>query len=240
VGTPIAGRTHRELERLIGFFVNTLALRSDLSGDPSFRELLSRVKKVALGAYAHQNLPFEKLVAELQPGRDLSRQPVFQVLFAFQNVPQEKLQLPRLELRRLDGEQATAKFDLSLYAHEREGRLECRFEYAKDLFEPSAIERMASHFGMVLEGIIARVDSKVSVLPLLGEGERRRLIVEWNETEADYPKNKCLHDLFMEQATKTPDAVAIIYQEHQLSYRGNQLAHHLRALGLMPDVIVGL
>src|SRR5262249_29882094 len=130
VGSPIAGRTHRELEGLIGFFVNTLALRTDLGGDPSFRELVGRVKEAALGAYAHQDLPFEKLVTELQPLRDLSRQPIFQVLFALQNVPQERFDLPGLELRRAGGGRPTEKFDLAVFVQERDGRLEGYFEYA--------------------------------------------------------------------------------------------------------------
>ncbi|WP_316203134.1 MULTISPECIES: condensation domain-containing protein, partial [unclassified Bradyrhizobium] len=172
VGSPIAGRTHRELEGLIGFFVNTLALRTDLGGQPSFRELLGRVRETALGAYAHQDVPFEKLVVELNPVRDLSRQPLFQVLFALQNMPAETLELPGLALRRGDGEQATAKFDLSLYVHEREGRLEGRFEYATDLFEAATIERLSGHFGTLLEGIVAAPDARIGELALLSEAER--------------------------------------------------------------------
>jgi amino acid adenylation domain-containing protein len=245
VGTPIAGRTHRELEGLIGFFVNALALRTDLSGDPSFRALLGRVKETALGAYAHQELPFEKLVEELQPVRDLSRPPVFQVLLVLRNMPQEALRLPGLQLSRLGGGAGSAKLDLSLYVYEREGRLEGYFEYATDLFNRSTIRRLVNRLRTLLEGIVADPDARIGELPLLGEKERHRVLVEWNATAADYPHDKCLHELFAEQAAKTPDSVALIYEDQQISYgeldrRSNRLAHYLRGLGVGPDVIVGL
>src|ERR1043165_3777174 len=245
VGSPIAGRTHRELEGLIGFFVNTLALRTDLGGDPSFRALLGRVKETALGAYAHQDVSFEKLVAELQPVRDLSRQPIFQVLFALQNVPQETLELPGLELSRIGAEHATSKFDLSLYMHERGGRLEGWFEYATELFEGATLARMSEHLGVLLGGIVADPAARLSELPLLTASEHQRVVTDWNATYAEYPREKCLHDLFAEQAGRTPDAVAVVFEEQQLSYReldrrSNQLAHHLRGLGVVPETIGGL
>jgi amino acid adenylation domain-containing protein len=245
VGTPVAGRTHREVEGLIGFFVNTLALRTELSGDPSFREFLGQVRETALGAYAHQDLPFGKLVEELQPARDLSRQPVFQVLFALQNVPQEELRLAGLRLRGVGGEHVTAKFDLSLSLQETAQGLRGSFEYATDLFDGSTIERLAGHYRALLEGIVANPYARIGELPLLGDAERRQLLVEWNDTAADYPKDKCLHELFTEQAGKTPDAVAVVYEDSELSYgeldrRSNRLAHYLRGLGVGPDVIVGL
>ncbi len=245
VGSPIAGRTHRELEGLIGFFVNTLALRTELGGRPSFRELVGRVKETALGAYAHQDLPFEKLVAELSPVRDLSRQPIFQVLFALQNVPQETLELPGLRLSRIGSDQATAKFDLSLHVYEREGKLEGYFEYATDLFEGSTVARIASHFRTLLEGVVADPDLPLGELPLLPARERRQLLEEWNATAAAYPRDKCLHELFAEQAARTPDAVALVYEDSELSYgeldrRSNQLAHYLRGLGVGPETVVGL
>ncbi|NTJ36653.1 AMP-binding protein, partial [Agrobacterium rhizogenes] len=236
VGTPIAGRTHRETENLIGFFVNMLALRTDLSGDPSFRDLLGRVREVALGAYAHQDLPFEKLVEELQPARDLSRQPIFQVLFALQNVPQEVLRLPELELRRIAGLAAAAKFDLQLQLQETASGLRGRFEYATDLFDAPTIERMAGHLQILLDGALADPAVRISRLPLLSETERRQLLVEWNDTAVDYPQDKCLHELFEEQARARPDAVAVVFEDQQLTYgeldrRSNQLAHHLIELG---------
>ena len=246
VGTPIAGRTHRELEGLIGFFINTLALRTELSGNPSFHELLGRVKETALGAYAHQDLPFEKLVEELQPVRDLSRQPVFQVLLVLQNMPQqEALHLPGPQLSRMGGGGGSAKLDLSLYVYEREGRLDGLFEYATDLFDRSTIERLAGHLKTLLEGIVADPHARIGELPLLGEAERHRILVEWNATAADYPDDKCLHEVFGKQAAKTPDAIALVYEASALSYgeldrRSNQLAHYLRGLGVGPDVIVGL
>jgi pristinamycin I synthase-3/4 len=245
VGSPIAGRTHRELEGLIGFFVNVLPLRTNLDGDPSFGELLQRVKETALGAYAHQDLPFEKLVAELQPVRDLSRQPVFQVLFALQNVPRETLQLPGLELRRLGDGRPTAKFDLALYVNERESWLDGYFEYAADLFDQSTVERFAEHLKTLLKGIVSAPQARLSELPVLSEAERRRLLVEWNDTAAAYPRDKCLHELFGQQSGKTPDAIALAYEDSALSYgeldrHANQLAHYLRGLGVGPETIVGL
>jgi amino acid adenylation domain-containing protein len=245
VGSPIAGRTHRELEGLIGFFANTLALRTELDADPTFRELLRRVKETALGAYAHQDLPFERLVAELQPVRDLSRQPVFQVLFALQNMPWEQLQLPGLQLSRMGGEPATAKFDLSLYMLERGGRIEGFFEYATDLFDAATLQRLAEHLQVLLQGIVADPQCRIGKLPLLRPTERDRLLLQWNATETDYPRDKCLHDLFMEQAAKTPDAVAVVYEGRELSYDeldrlSSQLAHHLRGLGVRAETIVGL
>jgi Condensation domain len=165
VGSPIAGRSLRELEGLIGHFVNLLPLRTDLSRNPSFRALLGRVKDVALGAYPNQDLPFEKLLEELRPVRDLSRQPIFQVLFALQNMQREALQLPGLELSRLAGKQVTAKLDLSLYMQEREGRLEGHLEYAMDMFERSTIGRLAAHLRVLLEGIVANPDTRIGELP---------------------------------------------------------------------------
>jgi amino acid adenylation domain-containing protein len=245
VGTPIAGRTQRQSEELIGLFVNTLALRTDLRGDPTFRALLGRVKEVSLGAYAHQELPFEKLVEELQPVRDLSRQPIFQVLFALQNVPRERLELPGLMLRQMAAEHVTAKFDLSLHMVETQATLRGAVEYAADLFDGGTIDRLVGHLTTLLEGIAADADLRLSALPLLGEAERHRLLVDWNDTAAAYASDKCLHDLFAAQAKRTPDAVAVIDEARHLSYgeldrRANQLAHQLRSLGVGPEVIVGL
>jgi amino acid adenylation domain-containing protein len=245
VGTPIAGRTQRVSEELIGLFVNMLALRTDLRGDPTFRGLLGRVREVSLGAYAHQELPFEKLVAELQPVRDLSRQPLFQVLFGLQNVPRERLELPGLMLRRLAAEHVTAKFDLSLHMVQTQAELRGAVEYATDLFDGGTIDRLVGHLTTLLEAIAADADLRLSALPLLGAAERHRLLVAWNATAAGYPSEQCLHDLFAGQAERTPDAVAVICAEQHLSYgeldrRSNQLAHHLRSLGVGPEVIVGL
>jgi amino acid adenylation domain-containing protein len=245
VGTPIAGRSRSELEGLIGFFVNTLALRTELGEGESFKELLGRIKETTLGAFAHQDLPFEKLVEMLQPPRDLSRQPVFQVLFTLQNVPRETLHLPGLTLRQRGGEQTTAKLDLSVYLEETDQGLRGVIEYAADLFDAATIERLAGHLRVMLEGIAADPDGRISELPLIGAAERDLLLDEWNDTTADYPKDKCLHELFAEQVVRTPDAVAAVFEGEQISYeeldcRSNQLAHHLRELGVGPDTVVGL
>jgi amino acid adenylation domain-containing protein len=245
VGSPIAGRRRAELEGLIGFFVNTLVMRTDLSGDPSFRGLLGRVKKAALGAYAHQDLPFEKLVEDLQPVRDLSRQPLFQVVFALQNVPQETLELPGLRLSRAGGSAVTSKFDLSLHVFEGGSGLHCLVEYATDLFDGSTIERLIGHYRTLLEGIVAAPERRVSELPLLSAAERHRQVVEWNAMAAEYPREKCVHELFAGQAARAPEAIAVVFDDRQLSYgeldrRSNQVAHHLRALGVGPESVVGL
>ncbi|HEY0525842.1 MAG TPA: amino acid adenylation domain-containing protein, partial [Stellaceae bacterium] len=250
VGTPVAGRTDRQTEGLIGFFVNMLALRADLAGDPSFRDFLGRVKETALGAYAHQDLPFEKLVEELNPARDLSRPPVFQVLFALQNYPEESLTLSSLRLDRIaaPAESVSSKLDLSIYMSESAAGLFGAIEYASDLFEPATIERLAGHFQTVLQGIAATPAARLSDLPLLSEAERRCLAVEWNATAADCPSDKCIHDLIAEQAVRRPDAVAVVASgtEEALSYgelnaRADRLAHYLQSsLGVGPDVVVGL
>ncbi|MGC2777759.1 MAG: amino acid adenylation domain-containing protein [Bradyrhizobium sp.] len=245
VGSPIAGRRRPELEGLIGFFVNTLAMRTDLSWDPTFVELLQRVKEVALGAYAHQDLPFEKLVEELQPVRDLSRQPVFQVSFALQNTPQDAIELPALSLRLLGSEHRTSLFDLTLFMRETEQGLVGTFEYASDLFDRSTIERLVGHFEVLLGGIVSRPEARLSELPLLSKAERHRLLVEWNATAADDPSDRCLHELFEAQAARTPDSIALVDDNRRLTYaelnaRANRLAHHLRHLGVGPEVVVGL
>src|SRR5215218_5714605 len=245
IGTPIAGRNQAETEDLIGFFVNTLVMRTDLSGDPSFREVLSRVREVALGAYDHQDLPFEKLVEELQPERDLSRTPFFQVFFNMVNVDDTPIELSGLAAERIMRSDDEAMFDLTLYAAERHDGLHIRFVYDAELFEPDTVRRMLGHFRVLLEGIAADPDQRLSELPLLTEGERHRLLVQWNDTRAEYPKDRCVHELFEEQVESTPDAVAVVFEEQQLTYReldrrANQLAHHLRALGVGPEVLVGI
>ncbi|HEX2740525.1 MAG TPA: amino acid adenylation domain-containing protein [Rubrobacter sp.] len=245
IGTPIAGRTRAETEELIGFFVNTLVMRTYLSGDPSFREVLSRVRGVALGAYDHQDLPFEKLVEELQPERDLSRVPFSQVFFALQNVPQEALKLPNLVPEQQKVESGTVKYDLSFFLSEEEQGLRGRLVYNADLFDDATIERMLGHLQTLLKGIVEDPDRHLSELPLLTEAERHQLLFEWNETATEYPWDRCVHELFEEQAGRTPDAVAVVFEEEQLTYRelnrrANQLAHHLRALGVGPEVLVGI
>ena len=245
VGSPIANRNRLEIEGLIGFFVNTLVLRTDLSGNPTFRELLVRVREVALGAYVHQDLPFEKLVEELHVPRDLSYNPLFQVMFILQNAPLEPLQLSGLTLSPLVVDTDTAKFDVTLELAEGPGGLTSSIEYNTDLFDSDTIERMAGHFQTLLEGIVANPDARVSELPLLTEAERHQLLVDWNKTETDYPRDKCIHELFEAQVERTPDANALVFEGKQLTYgelnrRANQLAHYLRKLGVGPEVLVGI
>ena len=245
VGTPIANRRRVELEGLIGFFVNTLALRTDLSGDPSFCVLLARVRETALGAQAHQDLPFERLVEELQPARDMSRSPLFQVMFVLQNAPGGDLALPGLRLEAFGMESASAKFDLTLSISEGEAGLFASLEYATALFEAATIARLAEHFCLLLESIAQAPQRRISAFELLSAAERRRLLIEWNATAADYGRDRLLHELFEEQAAAAPQAMAVVFEETRLGYgelnaRANQLARHLRGLGVGPDVLVGV
>ncbi len=245
VGTPIAGRHYAEIEGLIGFFVNTLVMRGNLSGDPSFQTLLGRTRDTALEAYAHQDFPFERLVEELHPQRDVAHTPIFQVLFALQNMAGEELKLPGLEAVPVTLDSGTAKFDLSLFMREREGWLETIVEYNTDLFDEQTIKRMLGHYQTLLEGIVAHPEEKISWLPLLTEGEKRQILVEWNRTDVDYPKDLCLHELVQKQAERTPDAIAAVFEGKTLTYRelnsrANQLARHLQALGVGPDSLVGI
>ncbi len=245
VGTPVAGRTRLETEPLIGFFVNTLVLRADLAGEPSFRQLLARVRRSALSAYAHQDLPFEKLVGELAPRRDLSRQPLVQVTFALQNAPMPELAAPGLTLAPLAVDTATAKFDLSLTVVPGARDLQAIFEYATDLFDDDRIERMAGHLRNLLEAAAADPDTPVSRLPMLGETERRQVLVEWSGGRMSTPPGPCLHDLFAVQAARRPDAVALTdggdaFTYADLDRRSDAVARRLRALGAGPETLVGL
>ena len=198
VGTPIAGRNRPEIEGLIGFFVNSLLLRVDLGGNPTFRDLLGRVRDVALDAYGHQGLPFEKLVEELVPERDMSRNPLFQVMFALQNASTETLTLEDMNVTRLTVPSHSAKFDLTLVLHEIEGRLQGQFIYNTDLFKAETIRRLAGHLQSLIESIAVNPDQRLSELELLTAAERRQLLVEWNATEAAYPRGKSVYQLFTE------------------------------------------
>ena len=245
VGTPHANRDRPEIGGLIGFFVNTLVLRTDMSGNPSFEDLLSRVREVTQGAYAHQDLPFAKLVEELQIKRDLSYTPLVQVMLAFHNVPMPQIQIEGLTVSRLAIESATAKFDLSLSLENTSSGLIGEWEYNTDLFDATTIERMAEHFQTLLEAIIANPEQHLTELPLLTEPEQHQLLVEWNNTTKEYPKDKCVHQLFEEQVTLTPDAIALVFEGEQLTYkelnqRANRIAHHLQCLGVGPEVLVGI
>ncbi|MEJ1929778.1 amino acid adenylation domain-containing protein, partial [Nostoc sp. NIES-2111] len=244
VGTPIANRDRSEIEGLIGFFVNTLVMRSNLAGNPSFSELLTRVREVALGAYTHQNLPFEMLVEALQPERNLSHTPLFQVVFNLQNSPVQELELAGLTVSSLPVESTTTKVDLALSMENTTQGLLGVWEYNTDLFDASTIERITGHFVTLLEAIVANPQERISQLPLLTAVEQQ-LLVDWNNTWVDYPENKCIHQLFEEQVQHTPDAVAVVFENQQLTYqqlncRANQLAYYLRSLGVKPDTLVGI
>jgi amino acid adenylation domain-containing protein len=245
VGTPIANRQRGEVEGLIGYFVNALALRTDLSGDPTFRELLRRVREVALGAYLHQDVPFEKLVEELQPERALSHSPIFQVVFVLQNAPLGGLDLPGVSLETLPSDNATAKFDLTLNLQEADDFIGGSLGYSTDLFEAETITCMVAHFLTLLEAIAADVNTPVSLLSLIREEERRQIVFEWNTTEQEYPVGKCIHELIAAQAERTPHAAAVIDEEEVLTYReleqrSDQLARHLQSLGVRPGTHVGI
>src|SRR5688572_21771878 len=247
VGSPIAGRTRGEVEELIGFFVNTLVLRTDLSGDPSFREVLGRVREATLGAYAHQEVPFEKLVAELQPERSLSHSPLFQVMFTVQNAEGGGGGGAFLGLKAsgVGAEYAIAKFDLSLELAAIPQGLRGALNYSTDLFERGTIERMLGHLARVLEQVAADADVRLSRLSLTGPEERARVVVEWKRTERPYPRGVCIHELFDAQVRERTDAVTLVWGEESLTYReldarANQLAHHLVRLGVGPDARVGV
>ncbi|MEG5173407.1 amino acid adenylation domain-containing protein [Microcoleus sp. B3-D7] len=245
VGSPIANRNRAEIQGLIGFFVNNLVLRTDLSGTPTFRQLLVRIREVSLEAYAHQDLPFEKLVEELQPDRNLSYNPLFQVAFVLQAAPVAAESIAGLNLTLLDVENQTAKVDLTLYLEEKQEEISGQFEYSTDLFDAATIKRMAGHFITLLDGIAANPERRIEELPLLGEKERHQLLIEWNDTRADYSSERCIHQLFEAQAQRTPDAIAVVFEDQKLTYRelnerANQLAHYLQKIGVKLEVLVGI
>ena len=244
IGTVSAGRTQAETEALIGLFENPLVLRTDLSGNPTFRELLGRVREVILEAQKHQALSFESLVKELQPERQLGQNPLFQVMLTL--VPTLLPSLPSgWNLVQMEVETGTSMFDLTLELEDRPEGLLGRFEYRTELFDEATIACMAGHWQTLLEGVVADPAQRIAVLPLLTEKERHQLLVDWNATHAEYPKDQCIHQLFEAQVERTPEAVAVVFEDQQLTYhelnvRANQLAHHLQDLGVGPDVLVGL
>jgi amino acid adenylation domain-containing protein len=259
IGTPIAGRTRGEVEGLVGFFVNTLALRGDLSGDPSFREVLKRVREACLGGYAHQDVPFERLVEELAPRRSLAHTPLFQVMFALQNAPQrvvsisqnearpegssDELWLSAVEAGEDEGSGRTAKFELTLSMIEERAGLLATLEYSTDLFDRATVERMLRHFEHLLERVVVDAGGRLSELRLMGETEERQVVRGWNDTARAYTRGLTAVDLFEEQSARAPEAMAVVSAERQLSYgelneQANHLAHHLRACGVGPDVVV--
>jgi non-ribosomal peptide synthetase component F len=242
VGTVSAGRNRPEIEGLIGFFLNTLVLRTDMSGSPSFRQLLGRVREITLGAYAHEDLPFEKLIQTLQPDRNLSHNPLFQVAFVLEPP------MPSLNcgwtMSQLDIQTDTAKLDLTLELDERPEGIIGRFEYNTDLFEASTISQMIGNFQTLLEGIVADPDKRLWELPLLTVAQQQQLMA-LNNTKVDYPLEACIHQLFEAQVERTPDAIAVVFEGEQLTYlqldqRANQLAHYLQKLGVKPEMLVGI
>ncbi|MBD2036727.1 amino acid adenylation domain-containing protein, partial [Leptolyngbya sp. FACHB-321] len=259
VGSPIANRHRAEVEALIGFFINTLVLRTDLSGNPTALDLLKRVREVALEAYAHQDLPFEQLVEALQPARNLSHTPLFQVMFVLQNAPTPSLELAGVTLHplqlengaRLDltiavenTEQGLAQFDLTLSLEYTEHGLLGIWEYNAELFHADTIARMADHYQTLLEGMVAYPERRLSELPILTTTEQT-LLAAWNKTDAAYTTNLCIHEQFEAQVKQSPHAIAVVFHQTQLTYqelndRANQLAHYLQQLGVKPESLVGL
>jgi surfactin family lipopeptide synthetase A len=243
LGTVASGRTRAESESLIGFFVNTLVLRTDLTGDPTFSDLLGRVREVVLQAYAHQEVPFDYLIKELQPERLPGQNPLFQVLLSLDPPMSPPAQgwtpVPMI------GRTETSKFDLSLALNDGPHGMACHFEYSTDLFDEASIARMAGHWQTLLEGIVADPTQHVTQLPLLTEKERHQFLVEWNGIHAEYPQDLCIHQLFEAQVEHTPDALAVSFEGQHLTYqelnsKANQLARYLQGLGVGPEVLVGL
>jgi len=245
VGSPVAGRGRREVEGMVGFFVNMLVLRTGLSGDPTFRELLRRVRETTLGAYEHQELPFEKLVAELQPERSLSRSPLFQVAFAAETAKQGGAGEADPPRQSLPLESGSALFDLTLNSYEAPRALYVTLDYATELFERATMERMLGHLRRVLEQVAADADLRLSRLELAGPDERRLLVEEWNRTDRPFSRGACIHPLFEAWVRESPDAPALVWGDGALTYAGldaraNRLAHHLRRLGVGPESRVGV
>lgn len=245
IGTPIAGRAQAEVEPLIGFFVNILVLRMRLDAHQTSTTLLQQIRETTLAAYAHQMLPFEELVEELQPERDLSRSPLFQVLFALQNTPVTEVRLPDIHVEPLGLGELTAKFDLEVHLHETHQRLSGHMTYATDLFEASTIERWGNHYKLILDAMVTKPMCDILELPLLTSQERQQILFAWNDTYTAYPPVANLPQLCVSQAHATPDAVALVYLNQHLTYdvlhqRTNQLAQYLQDQGVMPEVHVGV
>ena len=245
VGSPIAGRTDAEVEGLIGFFVNTLVLRTDLSGTPSFRDLLRRVRAVALGAFGHQTMPFERLVAELHPERHPGRHPFFDIVFAFQNMPGEVLQLPGHRVSPIELTSGISKFDLVLTLVKRGGAIHGHVNYSVDLFDAATIARFIGHFETLLRSAVATPDAAISDLRILTGAESRQLLVDWNDTATDYPRNASIPELFEARVLQSPDAPAVVFENEQITYqelnwRANQVAHYLSGLNLAATPLIGV
>ena len=245
VGTPIANRSRAETKHVIGMFLNTLVMRTQVDDNPPFTTLLDRVRQTALDAYSHQDLPFETVVKTLQPQRDLSHNPLFQAMFVYQNSADSARSLPGLTLDHVPVDGGVSKFDLTLFVSERDGQLEAALEYSTDLFTAATIKRMLTHWEMLLHSIVADPSRPIAQLNLLPEAERQLVTSEWNQTAIDYPKDKTVHQLFEAIVAESGTKTAVRTTDHALTYtqlneRANQLAHHLIAQGVQPDDIVGL
>jgi amino acid adenylation domain-containing protein len=245
VGTVIANRNRVETEPLIGCFVNTLALRTQFSGDSTFVELLQRIRTTTLEAYENQDAPFEKVAAEADASRDLGRSPLFQVMLVLQNAPLGNMELQGMRVEPEEVESRTAKFDLTVQFTEREQGLQGKLEYSTDLFNPETTGRMAAHLQSLLGSIADSPQQRISRMPLLSDAEKRQLLKEWNSTSQPYPCGQCIHNLFARQAQQMPDAIAVAYSSECLTYReldrrSNQLARYLRKLGAGPEQLVGI
>jgi amino acid adenylation domain-containing protein len=245
VGTPIANRTRKEIEGVIGFFVNTLVLRTDLSGNPSFRELLKREREVALEAYGRQEAPFEKLVEEINPDRDLSRSPLFQVMMALKNSGREEAELSEPMAREEEEKTRAVNFDLLLTLTEGREGIAGSLEYSQDLFNRETVKRMARHYVRVVEEIIKNAERRIGEIELMSETERDQIVVNWNRTVIEYPRELLIQELFEEQVEQRPESVAVVFEDQELSYRelnlrANQVAHHLRRLGVRTEATVGI
>ena len=245
LGTPIAGRNRPELENLIGVFVNTLVLRCDLSGDPTFVDVLARVRATAMDAYANQDVPFERLVEELKPERDMSRNPLFQVMFILQNMPRDKWQMTGLTVAPFQSDNTTEKFDLTVNLVERPNELKATFSYNTALFDEATIARMLGHFETLLAEVAVDPAQRISDIPLLSSQEESQVLAEFNRTDADFRRDLCIHNFFEEQAARTPSNVALVAENDRLTYadlnhRANRLAHYLCKLGVGPETLVGI
>jgi amino acid adenylation domain-containing protein len=245
VGTPIANRNRAELEEIIGFFANTLVMRTRFDGELTFKDLVGRVKETALDAYAHQDVPFEKLVEELRPERSLSQNPLFQVMFSLQNAPRQAFVLSGLSLNLMDLGETSSKFDISVFLSETPDGVRGRFEFNTDLFNAETIERMIGHYEMLLMAAVERPTTPLSQISLLTATEREQILTDWNANQVEFPQTASLHRLFEDQAERTPDAVAVVVGRERTRYRelnerANQIAHHLMKSGVGPEVLVGV
>lgn len=245
VGTPVANRNRSELEGVFGFFVNNLVLREEVSADQSFINLLKGVKNTVINAMAHQEAPFEKVVEAVNPERDMSYSPLFQVMFAFQNFPWSEARIEGLTISLEYIDAGTAMFDLSLFMWEKKSQFEGYLEYDSGMFDEATIERMVGHFEILLKSAVSAPETKISDLPILTATEKNQILVDWNQTDVNYPKTQCYHQVFAEQVQRTPEAAAVICGDAKLSYkelnsRANQVARYLRRLGAGPGNVVGI